>query len=277
MMATPSDRGTGATPALRPCMPATVQPRDRLLATVSHELRQPLSLIQMHAEQLTRLPMAIDHPAIARVGDMIKRAVRSQGRIIDDLLDLSRARTGKLVLERAVVDIGDVFATLAAACSSEASGRLPAIELVVRGAATCIGDRTRIEQILGNLLRNAIRFTPCHGRIRIDVGREGGFCKASVTDNGCGISPDFLPHVFGMFNQEAVHGGPPHRGLGIGLALVQELTQAHGGRVEALSKGLGQGAQFNVWLPVGDESTAGAPITMIRGVMVPADGERRAP
>jgi two-component system CheB/CheR fusion protein len=254
--------------------PAALHPRDRVLATVSHELRQPLSVIQMHAEQLTRLSMSIEYPAVARVGDMIKRAVQSQGRIIDDLLDLSRVRTGKLVLDRSAVDLGDVFTMLAAAYSSEARGRLPAIELVITHSSMCFGDRTRIEQVLGNLLRNAIRFTPRHGRIRIDIGRDGLFCKASVADNGCGIPADFLPHVFGMFNQGAPHSGPAHGGLGIGLALVQEITQAHGGRVEALSDGPGRGARFTVWLPAFEDAGAERGTSIARGTIVPDDTGR---
>jgi two-component system CheB/CheR fusion protein len=277
MMTTSFDQGSGDAPASRPPSPPALHPRDRLLATVSHELRQPLSLIQMHADQLTRLSVAIEYPAVARVGDMIKRAVQSQGRIIDDLLDLSRVRTGKLVLDRGAVDLGDVFSMLAAVFRSEASGRLPVIELAVAGTATCFGDRTRIEQVLGNLLRNAIRFTPLHGCIRIDVGRDGAFCKASVSDTGCGISPDFLPHVFDMFNQEVLHSGPSDGGLGIGLALVRELAEAHGGRVEALSDGPGHGARFNVWLPAFDESSIAAATSVALGAIVPADEARDTP
>ena len=277
MMTTSFDPGVGDTSPSRPLPPPVLHPRDRLLATVSHELRQPLSLIQMHADQLTRLSVAIEYPVVARVGDMIKRAVQSQGRIIDDLLDLSRVRTGKLLLDRVAVDIGDVFSILADAFRSEASGRLPSIELVVSGTATCFGDRTRIEQVLGNLLRNAIRFTPLHGRIRIDVGRDGGFCKASVIDNGCGISADFLPHVFDMFNQEVLNSRSSHGGLGIGLALVQELTEAHGGRVEALSKGPGHGAQFNVWLPAFDASCIKTATCIALGTIVPCEDEGGMP
>ena len=253
------------------CAATTVHPRDRILATVSHELRQPLNLIQMHAEILTRLPVAIEYPAVARVGDMIKRAVQSQGRIIDDLLELSRARTGKLVLERTPVDIGNLLATLTAALSSEASGRQPLIDLVASTPAVCIGDRTRIEQIMGNLLRNAIRFTPNHGRIRLAVGRDGAFCKVSVADNGCGISAEFLPHVFGMFNQEAQPSSPSDTGLGIGLALVQELAVAHGGRVEAHSNGPGRGAEFIVWLPAHNESLQDSPASIAKGVLIASD------
>jgi two-component system CheB/CheR fusion protein len=268
MTSAPRCQGPDGAAASRPCSPDTAHLRDQLLATVSHELRQPLSLIQMHAELLTRLPVAIEYPAIARTGDMIKQAVRSQARIIDDLLDLSRARMGKLVLERTPVDIESVLNLLVAAFSSEASGRLPFIDLAVSATAICYGDRTRIEQILGNLLRNAIRFTPNHGRIHLAVRREGAFCKVSVADSGCGISAEFLPHVFGMFNQEASPSGRPDCGLGIGLALVQELTLAHGGRVQACSDGPGQGAEFNLWLPAHDESTKTSPTHAVRDAIV---------
>lgn len=203
----------------------------------------------MHADLLRNLPVSIDCPAINRISELIQRAVSSQSRIINDLLDLSRIRTGKFTIESGAVDIGEVVSTLVKALDSDTTQRGAVIHITQTGTSICSGDRARIEQILGNLLRNAVRFTPASGHVYITMERDGMFCKISVADTGCGISEDFLPHVFGMFSQAS---DPARRsnGLGIGLALVHELTLAHGGRVEVHSKGLGQGAEFDVWLPM---------------------------
>ncbi|WP_353506566.1 MULTISPECIES: CheR family methyltransferase [unclassified Variovorax] len=223
--------------------------KDRFLAVMSHELKQPLNLIQMNAELLMRLPVAVQNPSVHRLGDAIRRAVSSQSRIINDLLDLSRVRTGKLRLNRVALNLGELVQTAAAAAMANVSGKN--IELVVQceSDVACDGDRVRVEQIAWNLLTNAAKFTPDGGRITVSVTGENGFARLTVTDTGCGIAADFLPHVFGMFNQAAHGAARPNGGLGIGLALVHELAAAHGGRVQALSQGEGYGAEFSVWLP----------------------------
>jgi two-component system CheB/CheR fusion protein len=233
--------------------------KDKFLAVMSHELKQPLNLIQMNAELLTRLPAAAEHPAVRRIGDTIKRAVGSQTRIINDLLDLSRIRTGKLRLNRVAVDVGEVARSLANAATADLAAKRLGLELDAGNEVVCNGDRVRVEQIVWNLLSNAIKFTPEGGHIRVQVGTEGEFAKVVVTDSGCGIAPEFLSHVFGMFNQAGVDATPPNGGLGIGLALVEELTRAHGGRVEVQSEGLGQGSQFSVWLPLRGSAVADLP------------------
>ena len=224
--------------------------KDRFLAVMSHELKQPLNLIQMNAELLMHAPGTAENPAVRRVGETIKRAVASQTRIINDLLDLSRIRTGKLRLNRVAVDLGELVQAVAQAAASGAAGKKLALELDCEAGVVCDGDRVRIEQIAWNLLSNAVKFTAEGGRIAVRVAAAGeGFGRLTVSDTGCGIAPEFLPHVFGMFNQADSDVTPPNGGLGIGLALVQELTRAHGGRVEVHSAGLGQGAEFSVWLP----------------------------
>jgi two-component system CheB/CheR fusion protein len=234
--------------------------KDKFLAVMSHELKQPLNLIQMNAELLTRIPAAAEHPAVLRIGDTIKRAVGSQTRIINDLLDLSRIRTGKLRLNRVAVDVGEVARSLANAAAADMAAKRLALALDVEDRVLCNGDRVRVEQIVWNLLSNAIKFTPEGGRIRLAVASEGGFAKVVVADTGCGIAPEFLEHVFGMFNQAGVDAAPSNGGgLGIGLALVEELTRAHGGRVEVRSEGLGRGSEFSVWLPLRDAAVAETP------------------
>jgi len=226
--------------------------KDRFLAVMSHELKQPLNLIQMNAELLMRLPVTAENPSVQRLGDAIRRAVSSQSRIINDLLDLSRIRTGKLRLNRVAVDFGDLVRTAASAAVANVPGKTLVLDVHCEDGVVCHGDRVRVEQIAWNLLSNAAKFTPDGGRITVRVAAEDGFARLTVTDTGCGIAADFLPHVFGMFNQ-ATQGtqdsAPPNGGLGIGLALVYELAVAHGGRAQAHSEGAGRGAQFSVWLP----------------------------
>jgi two-component system CheB/CheR fusion protein len=223
--------------------------KDKFLAVMSHELKQPLNLIQMNAELLMHMPNTADHPAVRRVGETIKRAVASQTRIINDLLDLSRIRTGKLRLNRVPVDLGELVQTTAHAAVSDVAGKTLVLEADCDTGVRCSGDRVRMEQIVWNLLSNAVKFTPDGGRISVRVVAEENFGKLTVTDTGCGIDAEFLPQVFGMFNQASGDLTPPNGGLGIGLALVHELTRAHGGRVEVRSAGVGLGAEFSVWLP----------------------------
>lgn len=235
--------------------------KDKFLAVMSHELKQPLNLIQMNAELLTRLPALSEHPTARRIGDTIKRAVSSQTRIINDLLDLSRIRTGKLRLNRIDVDIGDIARSLTSAATQELAGKRVNVECHAEVGVHCFGDRVRVEQIVWNLLSNAVKFTPDGGSIKVDVVAEDDFAKIVVADTGSGIDPEHLPHVFGMFNQ-AVAETSGNVGLGIGLALVDELTRAHGGRVQARSEGPGRGSMFTVWLPLRGTEASEAPEIM---------------
>ena len=224
--------------------------KDRFLAVMSHELKQPLNLIQMNAELLLHLPVAMENAKVRRVSETIKRAVGSQTRIINDLLDLSRIRTGKLRLNRVRVDLGEIVQAAANAAVAAAPEKKLVLETHCEPGIECHGDRVRVEQIAWNLLSNAVKFTPAGGRICARVEAEGGFARLTVTDSGCGISSEFLPHVFGMFNQAVDEAAPSNAGMGIGLALVQELAHAHQGRVKAFSAGIGKGCEFSVWLPL---------------------------
>ncbi len=235
--------------------------KDKFLAVMSHELKQPLNLIQMNVELLTRLPATAEHPKIRQIGETIKRAVGSQSQIINDLLDLSRIRTGKLRLNRIAVDVSELVQNLANAATSNVPGKHFQLEVKCAPHVTCVGDRIRIEQIVWNLLSNAVKFTPDGGRIAVAVDEEGDQARISISDSGCGIAPESLSHVFGMFNQADTDVNAREGGLGIGLALVQELTLAHGGKVEVESGGIGKGSQFSVWLPLhGSAVPAAAPV-----------------
>ncbi|RYE50279.1 MAG: response regulator, partial [Hyphomicrobiales bacterium] len=141
-----------------------------------------------------------------------------------------------------------------------ASSKKLALEVVAGDESVhCFGDRVRVEQIIWNLLSNAAKFTPNGGRIEVRFESDDEFARVTVSDTGCGIAPEYLPHVFGMFNQGDENTASRNGGLGIGLALVEELTRAHGGRVEVQSEGIDRGARFSVWLPLLGRDTPPAP------------------
>ncbi len=223
--------------------------KDRFLAVMSHELKHPLNLIQVNTELLINQPEVRALPPVLRAGENIRLAVASQVKIIDDLLDLSRVRTGKLTFKITSVALDELLATIVEAAAENA--RRKGLDLSFEKPADTIVqcDRVRTEQICWNLINNAIKFTPQGGKVKVSLTREDSFARLSVVDTGQGIAADFLPHVFGMFSQgqgsQAQTGG-----LGVGLALVQELATAQGGRVLAESPGPGQGAAFSVWLPL---------------------------
>jgi two-component system CheB/CheR fusion protein len=247
--------------------------KDQFLAVMSHELKHPLNLIQVHAELLMRLPELRGIHSVLRAAESIRGAVRSQAKIIDDLLDLSRVRTGKLTLNREPVLIVEALHSIYEAARSDASEKN--ITLLFSGPEDetlllhC--DRVRTEQIVWNLVSNAIKFTPANGEVSLALAVEGHDVRIRVTDNGRGISQAYLPQIFGLFSQEADRGAELNRGLGIGLALVQELAVAQGGRVLAESAGLDEGSTFSVWLPLSPDpmvpvAAAAAATNVLRGL-----------
>ncbi|MGI4861033.1 MAG: CheR family methyltransferase [Janthinobacterium lividum] len=224
--------------------------KDEFLAVLSHELKNPLNLIHVKAEMLSRAPDARDLPVVQEASDAIRRSVAAQAKIIDDLLDLSRVRTGKLTLSEEAVDVARIID--AAVDALEGDAAVAGLTLTASGTrkpAIMVGDDTRIEQIVWNLLSNALKFTPAGGRVEVILAVEGDYFCISVTDTGQGIDPVFLPHIFDMFSQAESAFNRARGGLGIGLALVQQLSQMHGGHVLAESEGHGRGACFRVWLP----------------------------
>jgi two-component system CheB/CheR fusion protein len=225
--------------------------KDEFLAVMSHELKNPLNLIQLNAELLSRLPEAKTAPAVAKAAETIRRTVLGQAQIIDDLLDLSRVRTGKLSLQPTVVDLCPIVQTIAEALRDDAHRKSIVLDLALPGEPVQVrADPVRIEQVVWNLLSNALKFTPAGGRVSVRLQADGDEACFEVQDTGRGIAPQALPHVFEMFRQ--ADAGPARRqgGLGIGLALVKNLVEAQGGQVQVRSAGLDLGSTFTVRLPL---------------------------
>ncbi|MCJ8206838.1 CheR family methyltransferase [Pseudomonas sp. RGM2987] len=233
--------------------------KDEFFAVMSHELKHPLNLIQLNAELLRRLPSTKSVSPAAKAVETICTAVTSQARIIDDLLDVARVRTGKLKLKRQAVDLGRTLQDIYTVVindhhPSEVSLVLPqgpGNELIVHV------DPTRLEQIIWNLVNNALKFTPAGGLIQLIASRSGDMARLDVKDSGVGIAAEHLNEVFDLFGQaETQHATHQREGLGIGLSLVRQLTEAHNGRVEVTSEGLGKGCTFTIHLPLSQPDEA---------------------
>jgi two-component system CheB/CheR fusion protein len=203
----------------------------------------------MNAHLISRLASAAADQQTIRSAKSILSAVSSQVQIIDDLLDLSRANTGKVALSPKLLAMDELVRSIATAAGADAKAKNQILTLEIQ-PARIFGDRARVEQIIWNLVTNAVKFTPEGGALRIELTADGDAAKLVVQDNGIGLDSGHLTDVFEMFKQIETPVGRANRGLGIGLALVKQLTELHGGRVAAESKGIGNGARFTVWLPV---------------------------
>jgi len=222
--------------------------KDDFLAVVSHELRTPLTAILGWAHLLNS--GKLDPAHASRALQTIERSADAQSRLIDDLLDVSRISSGTLRLNRRPVRVASAVEAAIDAVRPRADRQAITIHAVVdRTAGQVSADVERLQQILGNLLSNALKFTPEGGRIDVEVARAAASVELSVRDNGAGIAADFLPHVFDRFRQADSASTRVHGGLGLGLAIVKHLVEMHGGRVRAESDGPGRGATFVVTLP----------------------------
>ncbi len=229
--------------------------KDEFLATLSHELRTPLSAILGWTQLLKTGKL---DPAEVREGiDVIDRNARAQSQLIEDLLDVTRIISGKLRLSIERIELPSLVT--AAIESMQAAAHAKRIRVAVfseADAGTITGDPSRVQQILWNLLSNAVKFTPERGEIAIRLYRLAREVEISVTDNGPGIDPQFLPYVFDRFRQADATTTRTQSGLGLCLAIVRYLTELHGGTVSAESEGKGRGATFRVCLPVAMDQPA---------------------
>jgi signal transduction histidine kinase/ActR/RegA family two-component response regulator len=227
--------------------------KDEFLATVSHEIRTPLNAIigWSHLLRSGRL----DEASIARAIDTIDRNAKMQAQLIEDILDVSRVITGKLRLRNESVDIASVINAAIDSVQLAIDSKDLHLEVTLDPSARhTFGDAGRLQQVVWNLLSNAIKFTPPGGRIKIKVKRAEGNMQLHVSDDGHGISPDFLPFIFDRFRQADGTSTRNHGGLGLGLAIVRHLVELHGGAIEADSAGVGKGAIFTITLPLAPQS-----------------------
>jgi PAS domain S-box-containing protein len=219
------------------------------LGIVSHELRTPLNAILGWTNLLRR--GELDERSAARALETVERSAKSQTRMIEDLLDVSGIIGGNVKFDMRSIDLAPVISASAEAVTPTAADKKIELEVTLSEGPTVVsGDPSRLEQVVSNLLTNAIKFTPAGGKIQVLLRRVGGLAEITVSDNGEGINPEFLPHVFDRFRQADSSFTRRHGGLGIGLSIVRQLVERHKGTVEAASRGQGQGATFTVKLPL---------------------------
>jgi signal transduction histidine kinase len=241
--------------------------KDEFLATLSHELRTPMTATLGWASMLAN-PSGLSDETRQLAVDTIEQSTRAQAKLIEDILDVSRISTGKLRLRLEQVDLARVVATAAEAVRPAAAAKNVRLELTLgelHGAVA--GDPARLQQVIWNLLQNAIKFTPPGGSVDVTLVRNDSQAVLTVTDSGEGISADFLPFVFERFRQADSGAKRQYGGLGLGLTIVKTLIERHGGTVRASSPGPGKGATFTVVLPLGDASAvtaiaSGQPMTL---------------
>jgi signal transduction histidine kinase len=234
-----------------------VSERDRFLAILGHELRNPLAAILAAAQVMEAA--TVDAAAQQRMRAIVERRARHVARLVDDLLEVARVTSGKIVLKRAPVDLADLVRRSAQAIDPVVRER--ALTLTVSAAAPVWveGDALRLDQIVGNLLANAAKYTPSGGRIQVSVRRAPPEAVVEVRDTGVGIPPDVLPRLFHLFAQAEETLARAGGGLGIGLALARSLVELHGGRITAQSRGPGTGSLFTVHLPLAAEAALPPP------------------
>ncbi len=228
---------------------AASRAKDEFVAMISHEIRSPLNAILGWAQTLRQGD--VDPHATARATESIERNARALAQLVEDLLDVSRAITGKLTLNTRPVDLRRSLDAALDSIRPAADAKGISIEVRREPRHTLVtGDGDRLQQILWNLLSNAVKFTPRHGRVTVRMQRLNSHVEVTVRDSGVGIAPDFLPYVFDRFAQAETATARRYGGLGLGLAIVRHLAELHGGSVSATSSGEGLGATFTVRLPI---------------------------
>ena len=221
--------------------------KDEFLATLSHEIRTPLNAVIGWTRILQTQPSVRSR---AHALEVIERNAMSQMRLVEDLLDMARIISGKLRLNIAAVSIEEVAQAAIDVVAPGAAAKQITIESAFAANLSAVsGDAERLQQVIWNLLSNALKFTEPGGRVRLEIVEDGANVKLSVSDNGQGVSPDFLPYVFDRFRQADASASRRHGGLGLGLSLVRQIVELHGGKVGAESGGVKQGSLFWVSLP----------------------------
>ena len=230
-----------------------VRVKDEFLATLSHEIRTPLNAVLGWTKIL--LGRQVDPAMLTRALQVIDRNAVAQTRLIDDMLDMARIMSGKLRLEMQPVDLATIAISAIDVVSPAATAKgISLLTKIDTGEPWMMGDPDRIQQVVWNLLSNAVKFTEAGGRVTLGIVRDGETLKLHVEDTGRGISPEFLPQMFERFRQADSSSSRRHGGLGLGLSLVRQLVELHGGQVSATSV-VGQGSTFSVTFPARTEVT----------------------
>jgi PAS domain S-box-containing protein len=225
--------------------------KDEFLAVLSHELRTPLSTLLIHG-QLLQQHAALDPARARRSGEAIERAARAQARLVDDLLDVSKIIAGKMRMQVDRIEIASVVQAAVEAHAGEAAGKQIQLTASVDPELPALNaDAGRLQQAIGNLLHNAVKFTPPGGRIRVTVDSLLQKIRIQVSDDGAGIDGSFLPVLFERFSQADRTTTRSTGGLGLGLSIVRHIVEAHHGTIEASSAGRGKGSTFTMMLPMG--------------------------
>ena len=225
---------------------AANEAKDLFLATVSHELRTPMTAI-LGWLQMLNVP-TLDAAMRAEGMKAIESAARVQARLVEDVLEAAKVQSGKVHLDLADVDLRDVIESMWSALQPAVSAKSVLLEKNLVGAFPIRGDVTRLQQIVWNIISNAIKFTPEQGTINVCASADDEHVTVAITDSGKGISAELLPHVFERFRQG--ENSRQHGGLGLGLAIVSHLVELHGGTISAASAGAGKGACFTIRLPL---------------------------
>ena len=229
--------------------------KDEFLATLSHELRTPLNVVAGWIHLLSR-DIDAHPPQVRRVLPVISRNVDSLRRLTDDLLGMSDALTGRVVLARKRLDLSEMLTELVHGVSVAGQTKGISMTTNLEGGVVVDGDETRLRQVFWNLISNALKFTPEGGSIHVAAGTNGKLVRVRVSDTGIGITPSFLPHVFDKFRQEDGTHTRERPGLGLGLAVARQFVELHGGTITAESAGRGTGSTFTVTLPARNDSLA---------------------
>lgn len=229
--------------------------KDAFLATISHELRTPMTAVLGWASMIRS--GSLEEDAMKTGIAAIEQSARAQAQLIDDLLDVSRIIAGKLALEPRSADLSAVIRSAVQTVSPAAEKKSVRVSMILPPSTLyLLGDAARLHQIVTNLLANAIKFTRRDGRVQVELRRDGSVAEITVTDDGIGIDPEFLPHVFDRFTQADPSSTRDYNGLGLGLAIVRHLVELHGGEVQAKSDGPGKGSTFRVRLPLQESIVA---------------------
>ena len=258
--------------AARRAAEAASRAKDEFLATLSHELRTPLNAILGWSRMLRR--GILDESRRAHALDVIERNAEMQARLIEDLLDVSRIMVGQLRLHMQPINLRGVIDAAIDAIRPAAENKSVQVSSSVRVTSPVYADAGRLQQVLWNLLTNAVKFTPSGGAISVEAAEEDGTVRIVVTDSGEGIPAQFKSRLFETFSQADASFARPHGGLGLGLAIVKRLVEAHGGQVEADSRGPNEGATFKVTLPLSERGPAealppsSAPVGDFRGCRI---------